>query len=184
MMAPAALNICLGVAVKETWSLVSRDRDKGFLRGPRDVYILQNTHTKHRTFTLWPEQMDTHCPLSTLLIAAVFWVHILTLPEPWLLDSNSQTSLRARCPGASPQVSGWTSTRSQRQGRKVLGSCWLLAHGTGSAQNEALPPPVSDVRQLGGNSGWGLKSSPVGAGKGTPLLGVPTSWSKSWWAGV
>lgn len=72
MTAPAELNICLGVAVEETRSLVSRDRDEGFLRWPRDVYILQNTHTKHRTFTLWPEQMDTRCP-------AVYFTHHCSL---------------------------------------------------------------------------------------------------------
>lgn len=82
----AELNTCLVVTVDETWSLVSRDRDKGFLRGPRDVYILQNnthTHTHHRTFALWREQMDTHCPaVSFPHHCSPLGSHIPTHPTP------------------------------------------------------------------------------------------------------
>lgn len=51
MISSAEISTCLGVAVDETWSLVSRDRDEGFLWRPRDIYILQNK--QHRRFTLW-----------------------------------------------------------------------------------------------------------------------------------
>lgn len=42
MTLSAGINTFLGVTVDETWSLVSRNRDQGFLWRPRDVYILQN----------------------------------------------------------------------------------------------------------------------------------------------
>lgn len=50
MTSSAEISTCLGITVDETWSLVSRDRDQGFLWRPRDIYILQNK--QHRIFTL------------------------------------------------------------------------------------------------------------------------------------
>lgn len=48
MTSSTEINTCPGVAVDDTRSLVSRDRDKGFLRRPRDVYILHKIkHTEH-----------------------------------------------------------------------------------------------------------------------------------------
>lgn len=40
MTLSAEIDICPGITVDETGSLVSRDCDKGFLGRPRDVYIL------------------------------------------------------------------------------------------------------------------------------------------------
>lgn len=65
----AELNTCLVVTVDETWSLVSRDRDKGFLRGPRDVYILQNTHTHKPQNIHSVARTDGH-PLSCCFLSS------------------------------------------------------------------------------------------------------------------
>lgn len=51
MTLSAGINTFLGVTVDETWSLVSRNRDQGFLWRPRDVYILRpvpvRVHSHH-----------------------------------------------------------------------------------------------------------------------------------------
>lgn len=48
MTSSEELNNGPGGAVNKTWSLVSRDSDKGFLWRPRDVNILhKNKHTQH-----------------------------------------------------------------------------------------------------------------------------------------
>lgn len=66
----AEVHTCLGVAVDEAWSLVSRDRDKGFLRGPRDVYILQNKHTHNKPQNIHlVVRIDGH-PLSCCLLSS------------------------------------------------------------------------------------------------------------------
>lgn len=94
MTLPAEINTCPGVAVDETPSLVGRDRDKGFLRRPRDVYILQkkwkrNIHAAARGAPA------AHCLLSSLRRASGL---LFSRRGPLAAGLQTPTSTKSTCP--------------------------------------------------------------------------------------
>lgn len=129
------------------------------------------------------ENRQTSTVLPTFLITVHLWVHILTPQEPWLQDSVSQISLRAR---AQEPLNIWWA--DEHKGSKAgvedaPSSCLLLAHRPGITQSKAIstscPRPESTRRKQ-----LACILASGGAGKGTGSWGRPPPGSKCRWTGV
>lgn len=171
MTLPAEIDTCLGVAVDEIPSLVGRDRDKGFLWRPRDVYILhKNENTEH-----------SPCGKRGHPLPAVCFPHCGGHPgscshpeDPRRQACRLQPPLRAKAQGS---VDTWlmdtrkNKSRSQGEPRSSLAPC---------KQVRLSPPPASGLGQERGTPGWGLHPHRWGQARrpapaGAPLLALSVS---------
>lgn len=108
--------------------------------------------------------------LPTFLITVHLWVHILTPQEPWLQDSVSQISLRARA--QEPLNIWWTNEHkgSKAGVEDAPSSCLLLAHRPGITQSKVIstscPRPESTRRKqlacILASGGQGREPAPGG----------------------